>query len=383
MTSSRTPSLPPHLSDPGFEIGWDFAHYRLVPPAEHLLAGNPVRDGWEAGQAVFGARTLRATPHVRKWLQLRLGAWMRGKAFELMQVTPGFLERIEVASCPITGRPLTHGAGSDSDASVDRVNNQAGYAAGNLAVMSVRANQAKSDYGWRDCAAFARQVEAGRLDAIDGLDARQWARLAALTSLCTPMGHREAATMPLLVLPPPRLRLLNPVQALQALLTLAFARPGVPPRQARLLGAFPRSLRPHVQSLFTSLVAYRRAAGFRPTAQALRQAMENAWAEPALLALWRRVSLRLDGDACEAIVRGLCGHADRVRWLPHEQATEGWALETGGRVAGSEPRCRPPAAERGQTPEEPHPITAAAASRPCQPWPEAGRLGPACAEARP
>ncbi len=96
MTSShRLPATSPH-SDPGFEIGWDFAHYRLVPPAEQLLPGNPVRDGWEAGQSVFGVRTLRATPHVKKWLQLRLGAWTRGKAFDLFQVTPNFLERIDV-----------------------------------------------------------------------------------------------------------------------------------------------------------------------------------------------------------------------------------------------------------------------------------------------
>ena len=74
MTTNQ--SLPPASpnADPGFEIVWDFAHYRLVPPAEHLLPGNPLRDGWEAGQSIFGVRTLRATPHVKTWLQLRLGA---------------------------------------------------------------------------------------------------------------------------------------------------------------------------------------------------------------------------------------------------------------------------------------------------------------------
>ena len=195
MTSShRLPATSPH-SDPGFEIGWDFAHYRLVPPAEQLLPGNPVRDGWEAGQSVFGVRTLRATPHVKKWLQLRLGAWTRGKAFDLFQVTPNFLERIDVDVCPITGQALTRGTGADTDASVDRVNNQAGYAAGNLAVMSVRANRAKSAYDWRDAAAFLRQIEAGQLGEIDGLNAREWARLAALMSYCTPLSHAEAANL--------------------------------------------------------------------------------------------------------------------------------------------------------------------------------------------
>lgn len=45
MTSKQSlPSESAH-SDPGFEIGWDFAHYRLVTPVEQLLPGNPVRYG--------------------------------------------------------------------------------------------------------------------------------------------------------------------------------------------------------------------------------------------------------------------------------------------------------------------------------------------------
>src|SRR6185369_17594134 len=66
----------------GFEIGWDYAHHRLAPPVDHLHEGHPVRQGWDAGKAAFGTRTLRATPHVRKWLQLRLHAWLRGRVFE-------------------------------------------------------------------------------------------------------------------------------------------------------------------------------------------------------------------------------------------------------------------------------------------------------------
>ena len=57
-----------------------------------------------------------------------------------------------------------------------------------------------------------------------------WARLATLMSCCTPLSHSEAANLPLLVLPPPRLRLLNPVQAVQAGLTLCFARPNRVPK---------------------------------------------------------------------------------------------------------------------------------------------------------
>lgn len=305
MTSShRLPSKSAH-TDPGFKIGWDFAHFRLVPPVEQLLPWNPVRDGWEAGQAVFGLRTLRATPYVKKWLQLRLGAWMRGKAFELVQVTPNFLERIDVDVCPITGQALTRGTGADTDASVDRVNNQAGYAAGNLAVMSARANRAKSAYDWRDAATFVRQIEADHLGEIDGLSAREWARLAALMSYCTPPSHAEAANLPLLVLPPPLLRVLNPVQAVQAGLTLCFARTDRVPKLDALVRIFPAGVQFEARSFMTTLLARRIAAGPVATPAQLRAALEAAWCEPLIVRRWQRVALRMSPACCEKVVAAL------------------------------------------------------------------------------
>jgi hypothetical protein len=333
MQALHASQLSAFVTDPGFEIGWDHAHHRLVPPAEQLLPGNPVRDGWEAGQAVFGSRTLRATPQVRKWLQLRLGAWMRGKAFESVQVTPNFLARIEVPVCPITGLALTQATGTDSDASVDRVNNAAGYAAGNLAILSVRANKAKSGHDWRDAAGFVRQIEAGGLGQIDGLSARDWARLAALMSYCTPLTHDEAARLPMLVLPPPRLRLLNPVQAVQAMLTLAFAQPGQAPRLGAMTATFPAEVHLEVRLFLGTLLARRIGAGPAAPAARLRSVMEAAWTDPLVIRRWRGLALRLDAAACEVIAEELCAAVSplmRVRHLALAQATEGWALETGG-----------------------------------------------------
>ena len=336
MTISNCLTATVAHSDPGFEIGWDFAHYRLLPPAEHLLPGNPVRDGWEAGQTVFGVRTLRATLHVKKWLQLRLGAWMRGKAFELVQVTPNFLQRIDVEVCPITGLALTYATGADTDASVDRVNNLAGYAAGNLAVMSVRANRAKAAYDWRDAAAFVRQIEVGRLGQIDGLNAREWARLAALMSYCTPLIHAEAANLPLLVLPPPRLRILNPAQAVQAGLTLCLAHPERTPKLDALVRIFPTGVHHEVRSFLTTLLARRIAAGPAARQGHLKAALEAAWCEPLIIRRWQRVALRMDAASCEAVAAALPAVASGsapMRYLGLEQATEGWALGTGGMAA--------------------------------------------------
>jgi hypothetical protein len=341
MTSSQDlPSTAPHAAsepppDAGFEIGWDFAHYRVAPPAEHLMPGSPVRNGWEAGQTVFGVRTLRATPYVRKWLQLRLGAWLRGKTFELVQVTPNFLERIDTPVCPITGETLTQATGSGSDASVDRVNNGAGYAAGNLAVMSTRANKAKAAYDWRDAAGFVRQIEVGKLGQIDGLDARQWARLATLMSYCTPLSHAEAAHLPLLVLPPPRLRLLNPAQAVQASLTLCFARPARAPKVDSLIRAFPAGVHHELRSFLTTLLARRIAVGPAATEGQLKAALEAAWCEPLIIRRWHRVAWRMDVASCEAVAAALPAAtfgAVPLRYLDFSQATEGWALATGGLV---------------------------------------------------
>lgn len=363
------PGVPREAADrTAFEIGWDYAHFRLVPPADHLHPGHPVRQGWDAGQAVFGVRTLQATPHVRKWLQLRLNAWLRGKAFEGLGVTPRFLAAIDVPVCPITGEALTHGTGLPSDASVDRVNNAAGYAVGNLAVMSARANAAKSDCDWRDAAGFARQVEVGRLGRIDGLDAGQWARLASLVSLCTPLTHAEAAGLPLLVLPPARLRVLNPAQALQVVLTLRFCRPGHLPRVDQVAALFPEHVRLSLHNLLTTLLARRIAAGTAADAAALRRAMEAAWAQPLVLRRWQRVALRLTEAQCERIVelavqRRLAG--SELRCLSLDVATDGWALETGGlarAVPFDDLPARPPVAARRAAPLAPASVRPAQAS---------------------
>ena len=329
---------PAHQPDTGFELGWDYAHYGTVPPADHLHPLSPVRQGWEAGRDSFGRRTLQANRFTRKWLQLRLNAWLRGRVFEGQQVNPAFLRQIDVAVCPVTREVLTHGTGEPSDASVDRVFNNAAYAAGNLAVMSTRANRAKSAYGVDDAMAFVRQIEVGPLDQrtgqIDGLSAEHWARIAVLTSFATPMPHARAANLPLLVLPPNRLRVLNPVQSLQVMLSLQFTRAGHARRCAALAGLMPTAEARYAFNAFMhTLLARRLAAGRIADAVAERHAVEDLWRDPLINQRWQRLALRLTPDDCERIgrmaaSRGLAGSG--VRWLTAESATDGWALESSG-----------------------------------------------------
>ena len=135
--SEQAPNTNPDTVDrQGFDIGWDHAHHGLVPPAELLLPGSPVCQGWLSGKAVFGRRTLRNTRHTRQWLQLRLDAWRMGIHFEGQQLTPNYLGQIESGRCPIT-REALHGLPGQPDTRLlVRLNPQAAYAAGNLASLS-------------------------------------------------------------------------------------------------------------------------------------------------------------------------------------------------------------------------------------------------------
>jgi len=327
----------------GFELGWDHAHHGTVPPPAQLHEGNPLRQGWQAGKACFGRRTLPATRHTRKWLQLRLNAWLRARSFELMQVTPHYLSQIDVAVCPITRQALEHGSGTSADASVDRVFNDAGYAAGNLAVMSVKANQAKGNLGWQDALVMVQQAEGNADGLADGLCAAEWSRMAVLMSFVTPLSHRQAARLPLLVLPPNRLRLLNPVQGLQALVTRELGQPAWCQRMRLLAEALPgKPVRADFNLLLNALLPRLIEAARSHDAGIMKLALENAWANPLVNRRWQRFALQLDEHQVDALLqhcaaRGLVG--ERWAWLDRAQATEGWALASQGYLS---PRHAPP-----------------------------------------
>ena len=316
----------------GFQIGWDHAHYRLTPAARALAAHAAVHQGWQAGCAVFGTRHLKPTPAVKSWLDLRLAAWERGVAFEPIQVTPHFLAQIESPACPVTRVPSTRASGAGSDAVFERVGSHAGYAAGNLAAMSLRARDAKGELDWADALSRAAQLERSGLDTLDGLSALQWRRLGVLMSFVTPLPHVEAALLPMTALPPNRLRLLNAVQALQAVLTLAFAAPNVVPSLRELRPHVPEAARHDYQVFVLTLQARRLAIGLQvgshDDALDLRQALEDLWCDPAVNRRWQRFVLLLDEAACERLVRVAArrGLAKGWQWLPRAAATDGWAL---------------------------------------------------------
>lgn len=326
----------------GFELGWDYAHHRLSPPAPYGLDPSPLFSGLLAGQAAFGTRTLQPTRSVRKWLQLRLHAWLRGRSVELFQVTPHYLQQLDVSHCPIRRVVLSTATKEGTDASVDRVRNDAGYAAGNLAVMSSQANHAKAAYGYRAAMKFALELEAGKhptVGGIHGLTASQWARVAVLCSFVEPLTHEEACGLPMLLLPPNRLHLLNPAQALQAFVSQQLLKAGWSQRVSRMEALLPgKPTRRAFRDFFHALLPRVLEAGRTTDPLRARWAIEDAWRNPLVLKRWSAFARQLSAVQCEAlIVRASARQLGALSTHQHTeaQATEGWNLDSRGYVPHS------------------------------------------------
>jgi hypothetical protein len=341
--------------DPAFALGWDYARHGLVPPAEHLLPGLALHQGWQAGRAAFGGRTLRAGDRVERWLALRLAAWAQGQVFEAVEVTPNYLAQLDSRRCPVTRQPLGgDAAAGEVPAEIERLNHRAGYAAGNLVALSPLARQAKGAKRWDEVRlavvlAQARQAEGG--GPLEGLSSHAWARLATLMSFATPLPHAVAATLPLRVLPPNRVRLINPIQGLQALITLQLTHSGFAARIAQLVGLLPGlDLRRDFHLFFHSLLPRVWQGGRPGSAEVLRERLEDAWEHPDVLRRWQRFATGLNAEQTDALLQQLVakglarglpgaqvtptgGRAVHAQWHTPPRATEGWALETAGAAA--------------------------------------------------
>ncbi|MEO6408448.1 MAG: hypothetical protein ABIO45_06800 [Burkholderiaceae bacterium] len=333
---------PSALDRIGFELGWDFSRYGLEPAQPHASAHTPLRDGLRASRATFGSRRLGASVPVQQWLELRLSAWLRGRSVETVQVTPHYLAQLNVSHCPVTRQALAAplvDTNDEGDApTFSRVRNDAGYAAGNLAVMSARAHRAKGSHDHRSALALAQRSAGGPLHR---LDADAWARLAVLCSFVQPLPHDEACALPLHVLPPNRLRLFNPAQALQTALSRLLLADGWSARVRRIAALLPPgSARRSLLEFFAALLPRFLEGGRGRPALEARWAIEDAWRAPLVLKRWQAFARPLGAAGCEALLlraaqRGLV--AQGVWQLADAAATDGWALATRGHVAPTEP----------------------------------------------
>lgn len=347
----------------GFDIGWDHAHHGLVPPPELLLEGSPVAQGWMAGRTVFGGRTLAAGPAVRQALALRLRAWREGVPFETMQLTPHFLAQLVPSHCPVT-RCLLGGAAGQPNAPVfERLNRDAAYAAGNVAVLSQAAAELLRAGDLLELVRFARQAQATAAP-VQGADAATWWRAAALVSLATPLPFHEAATLPLAALPPNRVRLLNAAQGLQALLSLQFCAPGFAARLRSVAERLPEHSLRHDFNLFVGAMAARVLPAVGSSGgSASRHLLEDAWADARVQRRWGHFALSLGQAGCAALLEQLGGWAPAgMRTQQHAlaQAVDGWGLPAHALASGADSLRQRAGARFGAR-------RAAAAVRPAEP----------------
>lgn len=172
--------------------------------------------GPESYQAAFGAyRGPKKFPayFARKWLSLRLSAVKRGMVVD-QTVTPDFLARITDGRCPVTLDAFDIQGKSPHNPSVDRLVNEVTYVAGNICVLSMRANRAKDDKTFEDVAALA---QAGA--PADGLEPLEWMRLASLMyGAWATFRQCDPYLLPLAAMPGPRM-FMSTSQVVQLLLT--------------------------------------------------------------------------------------------------------------------------------------------------------------------
>jgi hypothetical protein len=291
---------PANDADPGDALGFDYARYGMVPPAPCLWPGHPVREGWERGRRLMARRTRPATLAVTRWLALRLAAWQRGEAFDDHQITPQVLRSLEAAThCPVSGRAL------GGDARVVTVDARRGWVAGNLVLLDPALAERWTSMDWDAARDALARAEADPDAAVDGLPLRHWRRIVALKSLATPLPHDAAARIPLLVLPPNRLRLVNPVQELQAVLTLQLSVPGWGQRARTVAESLPAALRTEFNLFFNSLLAQALRQGHGDARPEMRDALAAAWGNEVVLRRWLRFTALVDAALAGRLVERL------------------------------------------------------------------------------
>ncbi len=302
-TAAKAPvraGAPARDVDPGDAIGFEYARYGMVPPAPCLWPGHPIREGWERGRRLMARRTLPATLAVTRWLALRLAAWQRGEAFDDHQITPQLLRSLEVAThCPVSGRALLR------DARVVPIDGRRGWVAGNLVLLEPALAERWLALDWNAAQAALARAEAVPDTPVDGLPLRQWRRIVALKSLATPLAHDVAARIPLHVLPPNRIRLVNPIQELQAVLTLQLAVPGWGQRARGIAESLPVALRNEFNLFFNSLLAQALRQGHGVAKAGLRDALATAWGDAVVMRRWLRLAALVDAPLAETLVERL------------------------------------------------------------------------------
>lgn len=311
------------VADPlGWQLGFDHALHHVALPAAHLHPASPLFQGFHAAlQTGSSPRRREVAAGTRAWLALRLQAWQEGLPFEDQLLTPHYLRQLRRSHCPVTRAALQDELGHRQQRVWARLRQDLGYAAGHLVQLSRCAAQALAGRSARQLRAIAERLTAqGGSEA--GLDAAAWARLAALVRLVTP---QDADPDALPVLPPNRLRLLNPQQALQAWVGRQLALEGWAARGTALTEALPSgAARQAAHGLWAALAPHALRLPQHEGMERLWR-LEDVWCDARVQRRWAQLLLQLQGVDLEALLLKLPAPAGcHIEHHAEAGATEGW-----------------------------------------------------------
>ena len=124
--------------------------------------------------AAFRGKTRHPAYVERKLLSLRLSAVKRGMVVDAT-VTPQHLRKLLVERCPVTLEPFDYGKNGKRNPSMDRLVNEVSYRAGNICLLSKRANSGKGERSFKEVVELAEEGQPRF-----GLEGFEWMRLASL-----------------------------------------------------------------------------------------------------------------------------------------------------------------------------------------------------------
>lgn len=178
-----------------FLLGSDLGRYRCGPPSngesEPHWPHPEMKRGYERGMQMVARR---GDAYLRKLIRLKVSAFARSIPVS-SAITVEFLRAITVPVCPVSGVNLTRSARTDTDWSIDRLDNSLGYVPGNVCMMSARVNVLKRDVGFQELGdeAHSRLLRFGpdslAAEMPNGLLGLEAFRLAAL--MAAPSGFAQ------------------------------------------------------------------------------------------------------------------------------------------------------------------------------------------------
>ena len=155
-----------------FTLGWDYSSFGLPLPDN---SPHSMKQGHDEGRRHFQGKVTQADYLDRKWLQIRFGAFKRGRVFD-DRVTPEEIHKMsQIGICPVSEAALTAGTLLDTDWSIDRIISDGAYTPENLMVVSTRVNAAKGAKSLDQIRAIKDGIEED-----DALTMPEWTRLFLL-----------------------------------------------------------------------------------------------------------------------------------------------------------------------------------------------------------